>query len=112
MVRWTSNLSALKELFPPSIEEMKKRKNSSTSTTPMKRQKNSNEQDDDNATSQDDFYNITLQDDPDNNTFEDYDEKENNVCDDWITVLLTISELISFLLISIGYFLLIMYVQE
>ena len=47
-----------------------------------------------NATSQDDFYNITLQDDPNNNTFEDYDEKENNVCGDWITVLLTISELI------------------
>ena len=37
----------------------------------MKRQKYSNEQDDDIASSRDDFDNITLQDDPNNNTFED-----------------------------------------
>ncbi|CAF1530972.1 unnamed protein product [Adineta ricciae] len=33
------NVSLLRELFPPSIEQVKKRKNSSTSVTPMKRRK-------------------------------------------------------------------------
>ncbi|CAF0739060.1 unnamed protein product [Didymodactylos carnosus] len=48
------NLSVLRELFPPSIEQIIKRKNSNTSTTAMKKRKYSTGEDDDKDLSQED----------------------------------------------------------
>jgi hypothetical protein len=76
------NLSTLRELFPPSIEQLKKRKNSSTSTTPMKRQKYSKGEGDDNIELEDDLPNAASQDDLDNTNFENNDDKENNSYND------------------------------
>jgi hypothetical protein len=85
------NLSVLRELFPPSIEQIKKRKNSNTSTTPMKKRKYSTGEDDDkdlsqeddnNDLSQEDEFNDVSQDDLGNVILGDDDEKENNICDD------------------------------
>ena len=57
-------------------KQIKKRKECSASTTAMKKRKYSTEVYD-NAESKDDF---------DDSTFEHYDEKENNSCDDQITI--------------------------
>ncbi len=67
------NLSTLRELFPPAIQQLKKRKNSSTSTTPMKKQKHS--------TAEDDADDPELQVDVGNSTLEGEDDKENDDCD-------------------------------
>ncbi|CAF4219378.1 unnamed protein product [Rotaria sordida] len=84
------NLPVLRELFPPSIEQIKKRKNSNTSTTPTKKRKYSTE-DDDQDLSQEDDNNDVSQEDENNDVsqgdlgtviFEVDDEKENNICDD------------------------------
>ncbi|CAF4027150.1 unnamed protein product [Rotaria sordida] len=84
------NLSVLRELFPPSIEQIKKRKNSNTSTTPTKKRKYSTEdddkdlsqEDDNNDVSQEDENNDVSQDDLGNVIFEVDDKKENSICDD------------------------------
>ena len=57
------NLSTLRELFPPAIEQLKKRKNSDASITPMKKLKYSKEDDD-----------ISIL---DNSNFEDDDDTES-----------------------------------
>jgi hypothetical protein len=49
------NLSILRELFPPSLEQLNKKKNSITSTTLMKKPKHLQEKDDDNSILLDDL---------------------------------------------------------
>ncbi|CAF2228627.1 unnamed protein product [Rotaria magnacalcarata] len=62
------NLSTLRELFPPSVEQLRKRATSCTSTTSTKKTKDSKEEDD-----------ITmLKNDLDDCTFDDDNTKEND----------------------------------
>ncbi|CAF2068531.1 unnamed protein product [Rotaria magnacalcarata] len=64
------NLSTLRELFPPSAEQLRKRATSCTSTTSTKKAKDSKKEDD-----------ITiLKDDLDDCTFDDDNVKENDDC--------------------------------
>ncbi len=94
------NLSLLRELFPPVLQQTKKRKTSNTSTTPMKKRKYSIEEDydkdlseeyvnknmsqvsDTNDMSQEDVINDSCQEDNDDFNSKDDDEKENYICDD------------------------------
>ncbi len=62
----------MREIFPPSLEQLRKRKNSSTSTTPMKKLKHSHEENDD-----DSILLVDL-----NDSLSEYDDdKENVICD-------------------------------
>jgi len=61
----------LREIFPPSLEQLRKRKNISTSTTPMKKLKHSHEENDD-----DSILLVDL-----NDSLSEYDDdKENVIC--------------------------------
>ncbi len=65
----------MREIFPPSLEQLRKRKNSSKSTTPMKKLKHSHEENDD-----DSILLVDL-----NDSLSEYDDdKENVICDNWI----------------------------
>jgi hypothetical protein len=71
------NLSTLRELFPPSIEQLRKRQNSSSTTTPVTKVKYSTENN-----NNDDV----LHDKLDDNPLEHDDDKENESNDNWITI--------------------------
>ncbi len=71
------NLSTLRELFPPSIEQLRKRQNSSSTTTPVKKVKYSTENNNNDDVLHDKF---------DDNPLEHDNDKENESNDNWITI--------------------------
>ncbi|CAF3950481.1 unnamed protein product [Rotaria sp. Silwood2] len=70
------NLSTLREIFPPTIEQLRKRTNSSTCRTGMKKLKTSKEEDDSITVLEDSLHDRTFDDDHDD------DDKENDGCND------------------------------